>query len=208
MRIYHNFTADSKIASAVCGLACEFDHVDLCEISPSIANFGRFWRLSSLGDPTVSRALFRDIDSFILDREIAAVEEWLDSGLHFHVMRDNPRHRSPIQAGLWAAHNYADLDRAQRLKNDIFASLNDEDNVDKYFDQKVLKDKVWPVIKSKALVHDSYYCQDIGRPFPTQRQNFTYVGFGPTKSYAAKLIQAQRCPLDCRPERHKDWEYC
>ena len=35
-----------------------------------------------------------------------------------------------------------------------------------------------------------------------------YVGYGPTKNYAVKALRRKRCPVKCRPEAHKDWEYC
>ena len=44
-----------------------------------------------------------------MDREAAAVREWLASPLPFHAMRDNPRHAAPIMAGLWGGDNYADF---------------------------------------------------------------------------------------------------
>ena len=35
-----------------------------------------------------------------------------------------------------------------------------------------------------------------------------YVGYGPTKNYAVRALRRKRCPVKCRPEAHKDWEYC
>ena len=35
-----------------------------------------------------------------------------------------------------------------------------------------------------------------------------YVGYGPTKNYAVKALRRKRCPSKCRPEAHKDWQYC
>ena len=34
------------------------------------------------------------------------------------------------------------------------------------------------------------------------------MGYGPTKNYAVKALRRKRCPVKCRPEAHKDWEYC
>ena len=39
------------------------------------------------------------IDSWVLDREVAAVQEWVGSGRTFHVMRDHPNHKAVMLAG-------------------------------------------------------------------------------------------------------------
>ena len=65
--------------------------------------------------------------------------------------------------------------------------------------------------------------------WPTQRQGHYYVGSGPTKGKVIKRLRskvqhittflplhtvmtischAQVCPVQCRPEEHKDWKYC
>ena len=63
--------------------------------------------------------------------------------------------------------------------------------------------------------------------WPTQRQGHYYVGSGPTKGKVIKRLRskvwslcnivitvmtiashAKVCPVQCRPEEHKDWKYC
>ena len=68
---------------------------------PSV--FGMLWRFIPVLDPSVSVMVSRDLDSRITYREQAAVEEWLESGLAFHVMRDNPHHDTEILGGMWGA---------------------------------------------------------------------------------------------------------
>lgn len=48
------------------------------------------WRYFPLADEFVNVALFRDSDSFILDREVAAVKQWLESDKIAHIMRGWP----------------------------------------------------------------------------------------------------------------------
>ena len=55
---------------------------------------------------------------------------------------------------------------------------------------------------SGRFSHLNAKCQD-NQPSPTR-----YVGYGPTKNYAVKALRRKRCPVKCRPEAHKDWEYC
>ena len=46
----------------------------------------------------------RDVDSYILDREVSAVFGWLNHSVKmFHVMRDSPRHKDRMLAGLWGS---------------------------------------------------------------------------------------------------------
>ena len=66
---------------------------------------GKIWRFLPLGDPTVSMFAVRDSDGRLSLREKAAVEEWINSSLPFHAMRDHPVHSSPILAGLWGGNN-------------------------------------------------------------------------------------------------------
>ena len=65
----------------------------------------KIWRFLPLGDPTVSMFAVRDSDSRLSFREKAAVDEWINSTLPFHAMRDHPAHWSPILAGLWGGNN-------------------------------------------------------------------------------------------------------
>ena len=46
-------------------------------------------------------AIFRDLDSRPSQREVNAVNEWLQSKHPFHVMRDHPGHDLPMLAGMW-----------------------------------------------------------------------------------------------------------
>jgi len=44
-----------------------------------------FWRFWAADDPEVGIMLSRDCDSRISDREIAAINEWLESDKDFHI---------------------------------------------------------------------------------------------------------------------------
>ena len=66
----------------------------------SMYDYGRFLPLV---DPQVSVMVSRDLDSRLTTREQAAVEDWLNTGLAFHVMRDNPQHGTEILGGMWGA---------------------------------------------------------------------------------------------------------
>jgi hypothetical protein len=63
---------------------------------------GMFWRFYPASDPNVEVMISRDCDSRISQREVDAVNDWLDSGLPFHIMRDHPlHHKCYILAGMF-----------------------------------------------------------------------------------------------------------
>lgn len=120
---------------------------------------GLYWRFLAADDPTVARFLCRDCDSRPTLRETAAVEEWMASGLPFHVMRDHLLHTDLILAGLWGG--MAGL--LPPMAPVIEAVANRE--ADRWQDQRFLADWVWPRIRGRVLVHDSAH-PGAGRPFP------------------------------------------
>lgn len=69
-------------------------NVDWCRVESSIRRsvFPMAWRFLPLLDPLVDRFMSRDTDSELIDREIDAVRQWLDSDATFHAMRDHPWH--------------------------------------------------------------------------------------------------------------------
>ena len=80
------------------------------------------------------------------------------------------------------------------------------------FDQALLRRIVWPEAVKDSLQHDSYTCSYKKfnenfktRPFPTQRRDQLYVGWGPIKGKPNKT-GIKPCPKKCR--RKQDWMYC
>ena len=72
---------------------------------------------------------------------------------------------------------------------------------------------IYLIFRTHAAIYDSYNCGMVWkfghtRPWPTKRKGFYYVGYGPSKNYAMKALRRKRCPVKCRPEAHKDWQYC
>ena len=134
LRLYHNLTQDHDQMGFLCNLYCNNPHMDLCDMRkvPELishtdlegtVDLGRAWRFAVLGDPTVRLFGVRDLDMFILKRELAAMEEWReDDSKQFYVMRDTPErkmkagYRIPIKGGLWGGNNYADFGYASRLR--------------------------------------------------------------------------------------------
>ena len=219
LRIYHNVSSeDTEALELFCELHCNYSFIDLCDTRdlPTIGDLnaqfpvGRFWRFQPLADPTVEIFGSRDSDAFLSEREEASVSAWLRSGEQFHVMRDGPGHTSQVMAGLWGARNYHNLTRVAALRKSLWSV---KPSLDKSFDQDILNSRVWPVIRDKAAIFDSYNCRDEekfgqSRPWPTQREGYLYVGYGPTKDVIVEALSKMECPAECRPEEHQDWLYC
>ncbi|KAK7078791.1 hypothetical protein SK128_005990 [Halocaridina rubra] len=157
MRVYHNTPEDDvEGIQFMCNMYCDFPQVDMCHIQrlPELGNLsqrgavGRTWRFAVLGDPTVSAFMCRDSDSLIIEREMAAVNQWLSSGKSFHVMRDHTHHPQLMLAGLWGGRN-KDLGMTRKMLDDMFSQ---PPKYHKTYDQELLASYVWPHIKVRLQV--------------------------------------------------------
>jgi len=147
----------------------KWDHVELITMTTPNDRFtGALWRFLALEDPTVAVTILRDTDSRLTLREKAAVDQWLASGLPFHIMRDHPLHRSPIMAGMWGARGTIPIERAIQGYFKHYAQP-----FKKVIDQEFLAEVVYPFARYQSLIHDEF---GEGQPFPTPRQNNEYVG--------------------------------
>ena len=178
------------------------------------------WRFAPLADYNVIEWHSRDLDSTILDREVAAVQEWKKTNLTFHIMRDNPAHGTNIMGGMFGVRQ--DLAENKEVRKAEFDRMLKEYGSGWYKgqDQVALAIILSPHAFNDSVVHDSYLCQvdilmkgKLNLPFPTQRlsgPNFTMPApvepnfVGNTGNYAIDDV----CPIDCRPADHKDWLLC
>jgi len=146
-------------------------------------------------DPQVGRFMCRDCDSTVNPREAAAVGEWIESGLPFHVMRDWWTHTDPMLAGLW--------DGIAGVFPDIkahIASFLGEKPLSTNWDQYFLRDQVWPAIREHVMVHDRCYPAHRARPFPTPtpggREHVGQNEYNSDRNAQAQLLMpfAERVP--------------
>jgi hypothetical protein len=118
VRIYHNFhnqsDAENVVYDQLFELSCQFNHIDLCSLTEMIGSLtsltpidpdllrglnGRMFRYLVMLDPNVDIFVSRDIDGIIWQRELDAVDQWLESNFTFHLMRDHVFHSATILAG-------------------------------------------------------------------------------------------------------------
>ena len=123
-------------------------------------NIGLFWRFYVANDPEVDRFLCRDCDSVLNVKERVAVEEWIDSGEHFHIMRDNVIHTELILGGMWGGMAGL-LPDAEKAAHDYVQRY-----AGRWADQHYLRSEIWPLIKDHSLTHDSFYTLGNSKPFP------------------------------------------
>ncbi|CAG0888870.1 unnamed protein product [Darwinula stevensoni] len=220
IRIYHNVSQSFSFWHFLHDVQSRFPHVDLCpvyDLPPPLNDLsarqpiGRLWRFAVMGDPLVKQFMVRDIDSFVISREVEAVNAWLSSSRTFHVFRDHPDTLHPMLAGLWGGK------QGQSFPFSEAASLRDGMLFSPpmhhyYYDQELLQRFAWPLVKKDALVFDSYTCEkpEFGesQPFPTQRDEFLFVGYVPSKKKEYEMVKNTPCPMACRPRLHLDWVYC
>ena len=134
LRMYHNLTKEHDQLGFLCDLYCKNPHMDMCDMRhvpelsshldlESIVDLGRAWRFAVLGDPTVRLFGVRDLDMFILQREVDAMHDWKQDGTkQFYVLRDTPERRMragyimPIKGGFWGGDNYFDFPYASSIR--------------------------------------------------------------------------------------------
>jgi hypothetical protein len=123
-------------------------HVQLVEEEGPEDHRAKLWRFQALTDQEFDVVLSRDADARLTHRERIAHEEFLASGLDFHIMKDHPTgHNYKISAGMFAARTRATP-----------AHLDYYEPGDYYTaDQDWLAAHMWPLIKDSALIHDETY---------------------------------------------------
>ena len=135
-------------------------------------NRGMFWRFEPIDDEDVERVIVRDVDSRISSRECEAVQEWVESGLTGHIMRDHPYHNMVILGGMWGCLGGGVVKIKDNIKE--FKPLNERNQ-----DQLFLAEYVYPVlIRKGCLIHDSFFrYESFSRDFPSEREeDLSFVG--------------------------------
>ena len=82
----------------------KFPNTEVCKCSIEGGFHSTLYRFLPLGESNVSHFISRDTDSRLSIREKEAVDQWVDSGKFFHIMKDHPYHYTPefpILAGMW-----------------------------------------------------------------------------------------------------------
>jgi tetratricopeptide (TPR) repeat protein len=126
---------------------------DVRNIEDEYPGVGLFQRFLVMNDPGVARFLVRDCDARLSAAEAGLVKDWIDSGYPFHVMRDHVLHNELMIGCLWAGRTDCGIDIVELMRRYFVHGPTA-----KYgHDQRMLGQMLWPLIRSRCLMHDKYY---------------------------------------------------
>ena len=149
------------------------DNVEVVLVDSKDSFHGMFWRFWAAEDPEVDIFLSRDCDSRFSDREVSAINEWLESDKDFHIMRDHPYHTVPILGGMWGCR------RGIMRKIGLIKMIESWNQFSrKGIDQDFLGRCVYPLIYKNDMEHSEFDLRFGGeiRPFPYIRKDYEFVG--------------------------------
>ena len=152
-----------------------------------------FWRFLAMDDAQADCVLVRDVDALIDAREAWCVNAWRESGLPFHIIRDDCCHTELILAGLLGIR--AGVVRDMALRMESFVQTTGAAAHKRYGDQLFLRTILWPLVRAQSLTHDRIYA------YGEQVQSVAYVAQqdeGPCNSFigANHATCEMACTLD------------
>ncbi|MEY4750697.1 MAG: hypothetical protein RIQ60_2911 [Pseudomonadota bacterium] len=114
-----------------------------------------FWRFLAMDDAAADCVLVRDVDALIDARDAWCVRDWQQSGLAFHVMRDDCCHTELILAGMFGIRAGVIPGISALIAN--YLQQTGSRAWQRYGDQLFLRHALWPRIRHQTLTHDSIY---------------------------------------------------
>lgn len=139
---------------------------------------GMFPRFLISDDPKVERFIVRDCDSRPSQREVNAVNAWIESGTDGHIMRDHPWHQSLMMGGSFGGKGAAFRGIEAAMKK--FPRTHRLYTREKEYgaDQDFLNQFFYPRVRKSGVIHDSC-CRHIfhdGIDFPDPLIEGDFVG--------------------------------
>ena len=110
------------------------------------------------------------MDAKLSEREKYAVDDWMESGKNFHIIRDSPGHKRLVMGGLWGCRS-----NAIPMMASLISSWSDFNYGD---DQLFLSSQIYPLIQHDVLIHsdfDRFEGENV-TSFPAERKNYEWVG--------------------------------
>ncbi len=143
---------------------------DVRNIEDEYPGVGLFQRFLVMNDDSVERFLVRDCDARLSPAEAALEAQWIDSGKPFHIIRDHVLHNELMIGCLWAGRTDCGIDIVDLMRRYFVHGPTA-----KYgHDQRMLGLMLWPLIRSRCLVHDKFYTLPgiETRPLPDPNSSF------------------------------------
>lgn len=146
------FYVDAAVPRA-CVAFLQDNGAEVRNIEDEYPGVGLFQRFLVMNDPGVERFLVRDCDARLSAAEADLVAQWIASGYPFHVVRDHVLHNELMIGCLWAGRTDCGIDIVELMRRYFVHGPTA-----KYgHDQRMLGLMLWPLIRSRCLVHDKYY---------------------------------------------------
>jgi hypothetical protein len=172
MWVYHNDSVPKKTLDAL-----NENSVKLINTNVEEGPRNALWRFLPAGDESIDYFISRDCDSRLFERDVIAVNDWIESEKPFHIIREHPwGHTWVINAGMWGC---------------VGGFIEDiQDSMNKYFsdskwanirevDQHFLKECIYPVVKDHSFITDEFVNYE-GRSVAIDRDrsldDFAFIG--------------------------------
>jgi hypothetical protein len=85
-------------------------------------------------------------------------------------MRDHPHHDNHILAGMFGTKKIPEISSWKNIMNNVIQYGKD-------YDQKFLRDSVYPLVKNNSTIHASFHkMEDNATKFPINYDEFKFVG--------------------------------
>lgn len=136
---------------------------------------GMFTRFIPFDGSVYERVISRDADSRISQREVDAVNEWIESGALLHTMADHVAHARRVNGGLFGLYTkFAHIPMREALTWCVTKCRP----IDYGDDQEFLCNEVYPRFAHSVLRHDSFsrHAYPGALPFPTKREGYRFCG--------------------------------
>lgn len=133
------------------------------------------WRFLVADDMWVDRFIVRDCDARLIERDAAAVYDWIKTGKPFHCIRDHPSHAAyAVSGGMWGGKPSQLQDALRRSWREMMRGVRK----DYLEDMNFLNYVIWPNIQAHAFCSDSVSCDKYVNsfPFPIPRYGYEHVG--------------------------------
>ena len=171
MRVYYNDSVPNYVLEQL-----RSNNVNLIDIQQDLTHWNALWRFMPASEEDVECMISRDCDSRIFERDVAAVEEWLQSGKMFHIIRDHPGgHMWEINAGMWGCKEGFIKD----IKGQIESYMKQKESFDRSIDQCFLRDVIYPQARESLFSHDEYFnYESFSTHIKRDRKldNFAFIG--------------------------------
>lgn len=131
---------------------------------------GMFWRFTAIQEFEFDFLIFRDVDSRISDRELEALDQWINSGKTLHIMRDHPHHNALILGGMWGVTSAIKRTDVDWKSAELYGVQHGQDQI-------FLDRAVYPYLKRSMHVNDEFFSLPRRKfRFPSERIGSEYVG--------------------------------